>query len=105
LRRDKTYASAFEQAKQIAADHFEDEIYRRGFEGYDHPVIYQGEITGNYTEYSDTLAIFALKGLRPQKYRDSAPIVTAGPVQFNITFTHTPAENRQMNEGKRDQKP
>jgi len=88
LRRDKTYASAFEQAKQIAADHFEDEIYRRGFEGYHHPVIYQGEITGNYTEYSDTLAIFALKGLRPQKYRDSAPIATTGPVQFNITFTN-----------------
>jgi hypothetical protein len=38
------------------------EIYRRGFEGYNHPVIYQGEITGKYTDYSDTLAIFALKG-------------------------------------------
>jgi hypothetical protein len=88
LRRDKTYASAFEQAKQIAADHFEDEIYRRGFEGYDHPVIYQGKITANYTEYSDTLAIFALKGMRPENYRDSASIATIGPVQFDITFTH-----------------
>lgn len=101
LRKDKTYASAFEQAKQIAADHFEDEIHRRGFEGFDRPVIYQGEIRGCYREYSDTLAIFALKGLRPEKYRESAPFVTAGPVQFNITFTHRP-QNAVPIEGKSD---
>jgi len=46
-RKDKNYAEAFEAAKQIAADNFEDEIYRCGFEGYDKPVTYQGEIKGH----------------------------------------------------------
>ena len=76
-KQDKAYVSAFEAATQIAANHFEDEIYRRGFEGYDRPVTYQGEITDRYTDYSDTLAIFALKGLRPEKYRDNAHCIMA----------------------------
>ena len=86
LRNDKVYADAFEGAKQIAADHFEDEIYRRGFEGYDKPVTYQGEIKDHYKDYSDVLAIFALKGLRPEKYRDSAPIASVGPVSLSISY-------------------
>ena len=92
LKRDKVYASAFDAAKQIAADHFEDEIYRRGFEGYERPVTYQGEITGHYTDYSDTLAIFALKGLRPEKYRDNAPIAPVGPKEIIIGYSHPPPE-------------
>ena len=85
LKQDKAYASAFEAATQIAADSFESEIYRRGFEGYDRPVTYQREITDHFTDYSDTLAIFALKGLRPEKYRDNAPLsASSGPVQVNI---------------------
>jgi len=86
LRKDKNYAEAFQEAKEIAADHFEDEIYRRGFEGYDKPVPYQGEITDHYPDYSDTLAIFALKGLRPEQYRDSAPIPAMAPVSLSIIY-------------------
>ena len=93
MKKDKVYATAYKAAQQIAADHFEDEIYRRGFEGYERPVTYQGEITGHYTDYSDTLAIFALKGLRPEKYRDNAPITSMlGPTQINIGYSHPPID-------------
>ena len=34
------------------------------------PVFYHGEICGSVREYSDTAAIFLLKGRRPEVYRD-----------------------------------
>lgn len=52
-------------------DALESEIYRRAYEGTDKPVFYQGEQCGAVREYSDTLAMFILKGHRPEKYRDN----------------------------------
>jgi cytochrome c-type biogenesis protein CcmE len=57
-------------------------------------LVYQGQIskdengeTVTVKEYSDLLAIFALKGLFPDKYRDNqAGIVLQGPTQINITI-------------------
>jgi hypothetical protein len=61
--------------------------FSRPFEGFDHPIIYAGKITGSYKAYSDNLAMFFLKGLRPERYRDSqAGIVLQGPTQINITI-------------------
>jgi hypothetical protein len=62
LRTDQSYATAFEVARQIAGDKAEDEVYRRGIEGFDHPVIYEGKITTTYKAYSDNLVMFFLKG-------------------------------------------
>jgi len=65
----------------------EDEVVRRGIDGFDHPVIYEGKITGSYKAYSDNLAMFFLKGLRPEKYRDNQSGITfQGPTQINITI-------------------
>ena len=87
LKQSEAYAEAFEQAKEIAGDLTEDEIYRRAFEGYDHPVTYEGEITTTYKAYSDLVAMFWLKGLRPEKYRDNqAGVSFQGPTQINITI-------------------
>ena len=84
---DPSYAAAFEQARQIAGDKAEEEVYRRAFEGFDHPVIYEGKITTTYKAYSDNLAMFFLKGLRPERYRDNqAAISFQGPTQINITI-------------------
>jgi hypothetical protein len=77
----------------MAASKFEDEVYRRAFNGIDKPLVYQGQIskdkngeTVTVKEYSDLLAIFALKGLFPDKYRDNqAGVVLQGPTQINIT--------------------
>src|SRR5215813_6861298 len=95
LKRDKKYVEAFAIAVDIAADRYEDEVRRRGFEGFDTPVIYKGKIMDRYKEYSDNLAMFSLKGLRPNKYRDSAPPLIGGPTQFNITFTNQPTQRQR----------
>jgi recombinational DNA repair ATPase RecF len=71
----------------MSGDRAEDEVYRRAFEGFDHPVSYEGEITTTYKAYSDNLAMFFLKGLRPDRYRDNqAGITLQGPTQINITI-------------------
>ncbi len=43
MRSDENYAAVFEQARQMAADKAKDEIYRRGIEGFDHPVLYEAK--------------------------------------------------------------
>jgi hypothetical protein len=45
LKTNESYAEAFEEARQMAGDLAEDEVWRRGFDGFDHPVIYEREIT------------------------------------------------------------
>ena len=48
----------------------EAEVHRRAIEGVDHPVIYKGEITDTYKEFSDNLLMFRAKRLDPS-YRDN----------------------------------
>ncbi len=65
------YREAFKLAKECAADLLEAEAYRRAVEGVEEPVgWYKGRAGGMVRKYSDTLLIFLLKGLRPEKYRD-----------------------------------
>lgn len=47
------YTDAFNRSREIAGDIAEGEIYRRAFLGFDHPVIYEGEITTTYKDFSD----------------------------------------------------
>ncbi len=86
LERDETgeYAEAFERARQIACDNAEDEVYRRGFRGYQRELHYKGHKTGDtITEYSDALASLFLKANREQ-YRDGSAAVI-GPTHINLT--------------------
>ena len=46
------------------------EINRRAVEGVDHPIIYKGEITATYKQYSDNLLMFRAKRLDPE-YREN----------------------------------
>lgn len=80
-RRDPEFRDAWKEALDAAADELEAEARRRGVEGVDEPVVYQGAIpmvtdpvTGRQRSltvkrYSDTLLIFLLNGARPEKYR------------------------------------
>ena len=98
--KDETYAEAFKLAQTMADNRFEEEVYRRAFNGIDKPLVYQGQISkdenGNpvtVKEYSDLLAIFALKGLFSDKYRyNQAGVVLNGPTQINITVKGAGAE-------------
>jgi hypothetical protein len=92
--KDEVYAEEFKKAQLIAGNKFEDEIFRRAFNGIDKPLVYQGQISKDENgkpvtvkEYSDLLAIFALKGIFPDKYRDNQPGVNfQGPTQINVTI-------------------
>lgn len=67
---DPEFAAAWDKWKSIGLEALEDEAMRRALEGTDRPVFHQGIECGTIREYSDTLAIFLLKGGMPEKYRE-----------------------------------
>jgi transposase-like protein len=68
---DEAFRTAETIAKEMAADRLEEEAWRRAVDGVDEPVgFYRGEPGAWVKRYSDTLLIFLLKGLRPEKYRE-----------------------------------
>jgi hypothetical protein len=69
---DDTFAAAWLRALNVAADLLEEEADRRGRDGFDEPVFYQGEQRGAKRRYSDTLLLARLRALRPAQYRDGA---------------------------------
>jgi hypothetical protein len=69
LKADPGYKAAFEAVQDQAAQSLEDEAVRRAYEGVERPVTVAGK-RELVREYSDTLLIFLLKGLRPAKYRE-----------------------------------
>ena len=71
---DPAFAAAWEKAKQIGVEALEDEAMRRALDGVDKPVFHMGEQCGTIREYSDTLAMFLLKGAKPEKYRERAQV-------------------------------
>lgn len=86
LKTDPEFAAAVELAREDAADRLEREVVRRAVEGVEEPLVSGGKMLGTVTRYSDTLLIFALKGLRPQKYRDNArlEVVTIDAIDAEI---------------------
>jgi hypothetical protein len=71
MRKDQIYAAAFDLAREAATDTLESEAVRRAAEGVAEPVFYRGQQCGVIRRYSDTLLIFLLKGLLPDKYREN----------------------------------
>lgn len=106
---DDDFAAKVREAKTIATDRLEDEARRRGEDGVSKPVLYKGkpiflwfDKDNNVLpskkgsvgprralmehEYSDTLLIFLLNGLRPNKYRSRQRIEHTGkggkPIEY-----------------------
>jgi len=69
LKESEDYKEAFAQAEEAVADRLEEEAWRRAVEGTVKPVFYKGQQVGGIREYSDTLLIFLLNGMRPEKYK------------------------------------
>lgn len=80
---DVDFAARWNDAKRIGAEALEDEAMRRAAEGVDEPVFHQGAQVGAIRKYSDTLAIFLLKGAMPEKYRDNTKLELAGRVELS----------------------
>ncbi len=65
------FAEAWDEAAKVSVYTLEDEAMRRAVDGVAEPVYYKGERIDTIAKYSDTLLIFLLKGLAPEKYRDN----------------------------------
>lgn len=78
---DKAFALAWDDAVETGLDALEREAIRRGMEGVEEPVFYEGVEVARVRKYSDTLLIFMLKGGRPAKYRDNQMIEHKGSIE------------------------
>ena len=76
-KTDPHYAAAFEEARELAAQHLEDEAVRRALGG------------------SDVLLIFLLKGFMPEKYKDRHVIEHKGAVELLHKLAQLPTMSDQ----------
>lgn len=82
---DENLARAWDSALETASDTLIAEVRRRGLEGFEEELHYQGELTGDVvTKYSDVLLIFLVKGLRPE-FRDSKGVSVAVATEGRAT--------------------
>ena len=81
---DLAFRKLWEDALDDAADSLEAEAVRRARDGVDEPVFYMGAECGAIRKYSDTLLIFLLKGIRPEKYRERVSVDVNYKQQFEI---------------------
>lgn len=73
-REDETFAERWDNALQAAADRMEQEAVRRATDGVLEPHFYKGRVTGYTRKYSDSLLMFLLRGLRPDRYRETVNV-------------------------------
>lgn len=67
---DPEFAKAWDIAISDNLDTLEKSLFQRAVEGVEEPVFYKGDECGRIRRYSDTAAIFLLKGGRPEKFRE-----------------------------------
>jgi hypothetical protein len=81
---DPEFCAAFARAEKLCGYLIEEEILRRGLEGIDKPVFWQGQQVATVKDYDTTLLIFTAKGNMQEKYgqlgtvtHDTSPQLTA----------------------------
>ena len=84
LEKDRDFVAAYDDAIGQRNDLIEAELHRRAITGIQKPITWQGQITGHYTEYSDTLLIFMAKGAMPDKYRERIETKHTGTINFRL---------------------
>ncbi len=72
------FAADWDNALKLGLEGLEDEARRRAFYGVEKPVYQGGQKVGVIQEFSDTLAIFLLKGGMPEKYRERVSTEISG---------------------------
>lgn len=75
---DDQFVFAENQARNEFADHLEIEAVRRAWHGTKKPVFQNGALVGYIQEFSDSLLMFTLKAVRPEKYRERFDLTTGG---------------------------
>ncbi len=92
MEADPVFKAAVENGKEEGLDLLEEEVKKRGFTGYDQERMTKDGDVVSVKQYSDNLAMFFLKGHRPEKYRDNYP-VNLTPIQINVNLG-TPGDVR-----------
>lgn len=84
------FCLAWDEALKVAVTKLEDEALRRAQEGTEKPVYQNGALVGTVTEYSDTLTIFLLKAMDPNKYRERVALTgeDGGPMRAEVVIRH-----------------
>lgn len=67
--RDAAFAKAWDEALDSYVELLEAEADRRAVGGEEEPIFYGGKQVGARTRASDSLLMFRLKALKPQRYR------------------------------------
>lgn len=87
--KDPAFADAWAKAKArgeaALVERLETEAQRRAVEGWDEPVFHEGREVGKKRRYSDTLLIFTLKGLAPDRYRERQQVEHTGDAFDGLT--------------------
>lgn len=86
---DADFSQSWDNIINEVADVMEEEVYRRGTKGVLEPVFYKGEMVAKIRKYSDRLLEFALKGKRPDVYRERFDVNqnVTGSLDLNIQAT------------------
>ncbi len=82
--QDTAFAARWVAAMQVAGDLLEEEADRRGRDGFDVPVFYQGKASGTKREYSNGLLLARLKAIRPEMYRERGSAATPRQPQLQL---------------------
>jgi len=69
-RASEEFRAQWDEALLIGIDALEDEASRRAFQGVLEPVYYLGKVVGHTRKFSDNIAMFLLRGAKPEKYRE-----------------------------------
>jgi len=88
LQTDPAYRAAYADAEQMRVEILEKELRRRGLVGWDEPIFWRGQKIGDRRVYSDACLIFALKGEKPNKYRERHEHMgtDGAPLTFTLTL-------------------
>jgi len=104
-KEDPYFAADWDEAVEEYTDHLEAEADRRAVEGVTRQIYFdnKGEVIGETRNYSDTLMIFRLKGLRPEMYKERSANELSGPgggplVVANLTDEELDARILELSE-------
>lgn len=93
-KTDDKFKADWHDARAVVGQRVEDGAYRRAVTGTLKPVYQRGMLVGTVREWSDSLTITLLKGLKPEVYRERVDLQSSGkdggPIQHEVGFSdHT----------------
>lgn len=85
IKADPRRAVEEDEALVKYLEKLESEADRRGVEGFDQDVYYEGEVVGQQKKFSDPLLMFRMKALHPERYRERTEVKHDGAATTNVT--------------------